>query len=295
MKALLKTVLVVVVLIAAAIAGTAYYLDTIAKKAIELAGKEALGVTTRLDSINISLLDGTCTLSSLDIANPGGFSSATFMGLNTGEVAVDVQSLLSDTVTVSRIQLSGLTLNLEQSGQSSNVKTLLGNLPKPQSTTAPASPIPSPTAEQTASPGKRFIIKQLVLEDIAVNAQLAALGSKLSTINLTVPEIKLNDIGQQQGGITLPQLIELIVTQVLNATANSSASLSPALAGMLKGDLKNLDSLKSGILQLTGDKATSEADKLLKQLDGLPAGSDQKIQEETDKLLQGIQGLLNKK
>lgn len=273
MKTLLKSVLIVVVLIASAIAGTAYYLDTIAKKAIELAGKEALGVTTRLATINISLLDGSCTLSSLDIANPGGFSAPTFMELKTGEVAIDVQSLLSDTITISKIRLSGLTLNLEQSGQSSNVKTLLGNLPKPQSKTAPSPATPSSEPDQPTPSAKRFIIKQLDLEDIAVNAQLAALGSKLSTINLTVPAIKLTDVGQQQGGISLPQLIELIVTQVLNATADSSGSLSPALAGMLKGDLKNLDGLKSTILQLSGDKNGSEADKLL----------------------QGIQELLNKK
>lgn len=295
MKTLIKLVLLVVLLIAVAIGGVTYYLDSIAKKAVEIGGSKALGVATTVDTLHISLLDGRSSLGDFAIANPQGFGQTDFMRLNRGEVAIDLNSLLSDTIRISTISLSGLKVNLEQSNQQSNVKALLKNLPQS------ASPASGTTATKTEPPeaptkasGKKLIVDRIVLEDIGVSAQLAALGTQLSTVNITVPRIELTNVGQKQGGVTVAQLIELVVKEVLNATADSSKGLSPALASMLQGDLASVEGLKQGLKAGAMEAASGEVEKATKKLMEdlkLPEGSDTELQQATDQLLKG---LLNK-
>ena len=140
MKTLAKFVILVVLIAITAVAGITYYLDSIAKKAVEYGGSKALGVQTTVDSLHLSLLDGNSSLKGFTIANPQGFSPQDFMIMKQADVSVDINSLLSDTIRIQKIIVSGLQVSIEQSDQNSNVKALLKNIPKTQTSTTKTPP-----------------------------------------------------------------------------------------------------------------------------------------------------------
>lgn len=286
MKALLKLFVLILIVAVTIIGAATFYLDTIAKKAIELGGSEALGVATTIDDLNISILNGSTNLSGFSIANPQGFSDNLFMVLKQGKVKIDTGTLMSDTVHISEISFVGLHLSLEQSSQSSNVKKLLSNVPQSKAS-SPEKKAAEPASTTSSKSSKKFVVDRLILDDISVNAKIQALGTKLSDIKLSVPRIELTNIGQQQGGMMMPELVEYIVTELINAIAKNSSSLSPALANMLKGDLASIDGIKAGAMGAASGEAKRAAKKLIDDLD-LPEGSGSELEQKTDKLIKGL-------
>lgn len=286
MKIIIKLFVLILVVVAMVVGAATLYLDTIAKKAIEFGGSEALGVATTVDDLNISILNGSTSLSGFSIANPQGFSDNLFMVLKQGKVNIDTATLMSDTIHISEISFVGLHLSLEQSSQSSNVKALLGNVPQPKSS-SPATQADEPASIPSTKSGKKFVVDHLILDDIGVSAKIQALGTKVSDINLTVPRIELTNIGQQQGGMMMPELVEFIVTELVNAVAKSSGSISPALASMLKGDLASIDGIKAGARDAATVEANRAAKKLIDDLN-LPEGSNTELEETADTLIKGL-------
>ena len=165
MKALLKLIIGLLVVVVIAVGGAYFYLDSIAKKAVERGGEMALGVPTTLDNIHISLLGGEASLSGLRIANPAGFSAQTFMGLGQGDAAVSLNSLLSDTIVVPRVRLSNIQVNLEQNGQKNNIQPLLARAKSMSGQGQGKKVQPAASSES----GKKFIIEYFSLNDVQVN------------------------------------------------------------------------------------------------------------------------------
>nr|WP_320116473.1 hypothetical protein [uncultured Desulfuromonas sp.] len=283
MKTLVKLVVVLLVIVAVVLGAATFYLDSIAKKAVEYGGEKALGVTTKVDSLHISLLGGSSELSGFTIANPQGFAQEQFLTLGSAAVAINLQSLTSETIRISKVALSGLHLSIEQQDQSSNVQALLKNVPKSQRSDTKS----TSTGSSTTDSGKKFIIEQLILDDINVSAQLTALGNKVSEVNLTVPPINMTNVGEKNGGMTMEQLIEFIVQTVVEATADNSSGLSPALSQLLNADLADLDTLKGSASETLNKKIDEVRQDALKDIQ-LPEGSDEQLKKTTDSLLKGL-------
>lgn len=287
MKSLIKFLIVIVVIAAVAVAGVTFYLDTIAKKAVEYGGTRALGVSTTVDKLHISPLDGSGSINGLTIVNPKGFGAKNFMKLNRAKIAINLKSITSNIIHISEISLAGLSLNLEQSSQASNAREIMANLPE---STATAKQAPAASKEKSgsaASNGKKFIVDKLELTDIGVSARLQAMGAQLSDINLTVPQIKLANIGKTQGGLTMPELMQYIVKQVIDAVAHKAGATSPALAAMLQGDIASVEGLKAGAAQAAQAEVDKAAQRLLKKVN-IPAGSDPGLQQAADSLVKGL-------
>ena len=294
MKTIVKLVVALLVVVVVGLGAMLFYVDSMAKKAIEYGGQEALGVATTLEQINLSLLGGTASLQSLNIANPSGFKQPTFLGLGTGEFAVTLGSLTSDTIVIPKVRFADILVNVEQMNKQNNIEPIMARVKAMAGASGKSS-----KAAPSSGAGKKFILEYLVIENVKVNAALDLLGQK-ADVKMVLPKIELRDLGKNKGGMPMPELVQTVVQAILDATAKSSSSLSPELARLLKGELQGLDSIKT---ELVG-KATAEVDKKLKdaqqqmtkQLEKvqLPAGADKALTEETDKLMQGVKGLLGK-
>ena len=131
MKKLFKIVIVLVVLLVIVVVVVALsMIDRIAKAGVEQGGTYALGVKTTLDDISVAIFAGQCGMEGLKVANPEGFDSDRFLGLNTGQVAVSLGSLMEDTVVVPTLTLTGIDLYLEKKGDKGNYDVILENLKK---------------------------------------------------------------------------------------------------------------------------------------------------------------------
>lgn len=299
MKKLFKLFVVLVVLVVIAVAGAFYYVDAIAEKAIERGGEMALGVPTQLDEVNISLWGGEASLSGLQIANPHGFSEATFMGLGRGDAAVSIGSLMSDTVRLPRIRLSNIRINLEQRGKKNNIQPLLARAKSMSGGSGGGSG--AGTAQQGG--GKKFIVEYFSLEDVQVKAALDVVG-QTSSVNLVLPKIELRNLGAKEQGLPMPELIQKVVQAVLSAVENSSGRFSPALARLLQGELSDLDTLSTEVVgqaRAQVEKAVSELkDKVdvegtldqVKEKVAVPEDTEKAVKEKTDELMKGVGDLL---
>lgn len=290
MKVLFKLFIALLVVVVIVFVGTFFYVDSIAKKAVEQGGEMALGVPTSLDNIHISLFGGEASLSGLQIANPPGFKSQVFMELGQGGAAVSLGSLLGDTIKVPRVTLSHIRVNLEQRGKKNNIDPILA---RAKSMSGKKGPATSPPA---AKAGKKFIIEYFLLDDVQVNASLDFLG-QVSEINLVLPKIELRNLGVKEQGLPMSELIQKVVQAVLSAAQNSSGQLSPALAKLLAGELGGLDSIKTEVL----GQATAQVEKTVKDLQkkvqeqvpvGLSPEVDKMVNEKAGDLLKGVGNLL---
>ncbi|NOY13933.1 MAG: hypothetical protein GXP51_09755 [Deltaproteobacteria bacterium] len=291
MKIFVKLIVALVVVILLVAGGLLYYVDSMAKKAIEYGGSEALGVATTLDQINISLFSGTASLSGLKIANPSGFKPASFLRLGSGEFAVSLGSLNSDTVVIPKVRLANIQLNLDQKDGQNNIEPLLKRMKSMSGAGEKQS------SSNLSDSGKKFILEDLEIENVQVSAALEILG-QTAYVKMVLPKIELRDLGKDKGGLPMPQLVQTVVQVILDTAAQSSAGLSPELARLLKGQLAGLDRVKAKIV----GKATAEVEKQLQKVQQqlnkqlkqvpLPAGTDKVLDEKTKQLLKGVKGLL---
>lgn len=292
MKALVKVVVVLVVLLAVVVAGALFYIDSIARRAIEYGGREALGVPTSLERVDISFLGGKIALANLRIANPPGFREERFLSLSSGRIVVSLGSLLQDTVVVPAVRLSGIRIDLEQDGGKNNVQPLLA-----RTRAAGGRGAVTPAGEDgSGGSGRKFVIERFTIEDVEVSARLGLLGES-SRVRLVLPKIELRDLGRGQGGMTMPELIRTVVQTLLDATARSSAKLSPRLAALLRGELKGLDTVRGELAGKAGAEVEKAAAKVRKKLNKvpLPPEVDRAVEEQAGKALEGLRGLFGGK
>ncbi|HUH57726.1 MAG TPA: hypothetical protein VL020_04330 [Pseudomonadales bacterium] len=297
MKFILKTVIALFVLVVIAFGVGIYYIDSIAKKAIEYGGTEALGVNTSLGSIDIALMDGRTSMQNLNIANPQGFDAPHLLQLGKGTLAINLQSLTQDTIIIPEISFADLTLNIEQKDRTSNVKKLMDGMgTKTPSDTDKADKRGTQDGDSSTA-AKQFIIKRVVLNNIKVNAKISAMNNVLTNASVTIPSIQLKDIGQSSDGLPLEAIIKELVNAILNASINNSGTLSSSLSGLLEGKAINIDSFKQNISDQVQQKAGAEIDRAKQKLlqgTQLPEGDNKLLNQQTDEAVNKLKGLFNK-
>jgi len=128
MKKLIKMVAVLLILLVLATVAVAFYIDTIAKTAIERGATYALGVETTLGSADVGLLSGTFSMGDLTVANPAGFESPYFTHLGQGDVEVALKTLRQETVELPTLTLTDLEIYLDKKEGKANYDVILENL-----------------------------------------------------------------------------------------------------------------------------------------------------------------------
>ena len=106
---------------------------------------------------------------------------------------------------------------------------------------------------------------------------------------MVLPQIELRNLGSDEGGLPMPELIQKVVQAVLSAAQNSSGQFSPALAQLLSGQLNGLDGVKTEVV----GKAKAEVEKAVKQLQdkvNLPPDAEKALGEKAGELMKGILG-----
>lgn len=287
-RKLLTSVFALILLIVIIVVGVFIYIDAIAKSAIERGATYALGVNTSLDSADVQVFQGQVELAKLNVSNPDGYASDHFLDLGTGNMRVTLGSLRQDVVHVPHLRLIGADINLEKKAGAANYQVILDNLKKLQ-------------GDQPRE-GKRFIIDELVIRDVDVHVDLlsaAGLGGADDLTRVTVPidEVKLEDVGKQDGrGVTIGELSGLVLKAMLASAVEKGAGLIPDdVIGELRGkltELANLDrlveridlgnlektarelGLPSDVSKDIGDRAQQELDKAKGKLGDLLGGDE---------------------
>jgi uncharacterized protein involved in outer membrane biogenesis len=232
MKKILSTIGILVI---AVVLWFVLTMDARIKDHIEETATYLAGVPVTIANVEISLLKGTGKISGLTVGNPEGFSKGNAIEMGSIRVELNPGAVFSQPLIFNILEFESPVLNLEindknysnlqeivsVSNKQNNVQDKNGQLQNKQGqgndssdqTDAGNSKDQSSSTESEAESGEvdddfRMVFKQLNLLNITLNARR---GSDQWTE--TIAEVKLEDVGQEEGigtrelGITIVRML----------------------------------------------------------------------------------------
>jgi hypothetical protein len=232
-KKLLISLLLLVVL---AVGATFLYLDRIVTTGIEVVGSQVLGTEVTVASVAISPLNGSGSISGLEIRNPEGFDSDYIFQLEQVEVSLNTASLLSDVIEIESIIITQPEITYETRITTDNVRALLENIGGGSGEAVAAD----------SEAGKEMFIRDFRLLSPQVNLVAAVASAPIS-----LPDIELTDIGTEDNAATVAQVLEVV--------------LSALRRTILEAELPGLDMLREGVESRLQD-GIEEAEEVVEDL-----------------------------
>ncbi len=279
MKLILKLAVAVIVLLVVLVIGVLFYVDRIAKTAIEHGGTRALDVETRVGDVHIGILSGTINISGLTIANPEGFGGGNFLDLGSGKTEVSLGSLMAQPAVLQELGLANIELYLEKKpGKTGNYEVIIANLKR----------FESDTSGEPNQEGKRFVIQQIVIRNVNVIANVLPIGGRATSLKFQVPEIRF--AYDDEEGLPMGQITSTILKAILKSVVDKAGGILPDdILGGLGSQLAGLEDISKLGVEMVGD-LTKPLEELGKDIKGLD-----KVGEQVGKTLDGLGGLLKKK
>lgn len=263
-------VLIIVVLIVAGI-----FIDSIARKGVEVGATYALGVPTTLDKASVGIISTQFTMNGLKVQNPKGWDGK-FLDLGQGTVAVSLGSLASDTVVVPKFALSDVEVDLERNSSGANYNVILDNLKKLDKGDNP---------KDSNASQKKFKINEITITNVTVHLDMLGASGGMTKVNVPIAQIRLTNVGSDGSGVDIPKLTSIVLEGILKAAVEKGGGLIPSdISGELQAGLGQLSGLGGVGLEAVG-KAGEQATKIGKDL-----GKDAKGLE--DQVKKGLGGLL---
>jgi len=244
-------VILIILLLVAAV----FFADHLTKVGVETTATQAIGTQTTLNKADLSFMGGSLTLEELQIANPPGYETKNFLDMTRCFTNVNIPSLLSDTITVETIKLEGLTLMVEQKGLSSNLKEILDNIQKKNST-----PAEKPEPEKTG--GKKLLVKRIEITDACARVKLLPIpGKDTGLVDIKLAPIVLEDISNDRNQAEMAvTVVQKVLLALAGAVVEQGGNVLPAdLQNALNGSIKGVQQLIGG----TAGAMVEEAGKVL--------------------------------
>lgn len=253
-KRLIGFALLAVIIVAAIYFAGSSVLNKGIKSGVETYGPRVTQTPVTLEDVQLSILSGSGMLKGLHVGNPEGYKSENIFALGQIDLKVNTRSVFSDKIIIDHIIIKRPAMSYEKKLTTSNLKKLLENI---EQFTGPSSEPEAETAEEEkAGTKKQVIIKKLLIEDGTIYVGALGIGQ-----TVPLPRIEMENIGEDGNEMTMPEVIDLVLSQVLQ-------SIGPAIAS-------------------AGELGGAAVDVLKTQ------GLD-KVGQATDLVGEGIKGLLGK-
>ena len=298
MKTAIKVIAILFVLLILGIIGIVIFVfsmvDQGAKIIVEQGGTYAMGVETTVDSMDLSLTQGTVEMDGLNIANPEGFSTENFFALATTNAQIDLNSISTPTIIIPEVRLLGIDVTLDKGQDPSNYNQILENLARFESgESEPADP---------SAQGKNVVIKSLILEDINIYvANMPGVSLLAGDVAINIPQIELKNIGEEES-MKAGDIFNLVIKTVLAAAVEAGGGIIPGdVLGELGNGLAGLSSLSDmgvdvisdldldGAMGQVSEQLDAATQDIQKAVDDVTDDLDSTIDDATDKL-KGIFG-----
>lgn len=243
-KWIIRLVVAGVVLVIVAVVAVLLSLNTIVKKGVETVGPMIVKVDVKLGSASISPFSGSVQLSGLAVGNPPGYKSPSAIKVGSIKVVADLASALTDTIKVNSINIQAPEITCEGGLGGINLKDIQKNL----ASTAGASK--DSAAAPASEGGKKFYVKDIVIEGGKISVALNELGGKGLVVPL--PPIHLQNIGSETMGVTANELVSQVLEPILSGAIKAALEGGGALGEAGKGATEQINKVGKGIKGLFG-------------------------------------------
>ena len=223
-------------------------LNTVVKKGVEAIGPQIVKVDVKLGSAAISPFSGSGKLSGLVVGNPAGYKSASAIKVGSIKVAVALGSVTSDIIKIDSINIQSPDITCEGGLAGINLNALKKNL------AAPADSGGTAAGKTSATSGKKFYVKDIVIEGGQITVALNELGGKGLTVPL--PPIHLHNVGSETAGVTaqelVSQVLEPLLSSAVKAALEQAGNLGKEAGKVGKGAAEQLNNASKGLKGLFG-------------------------------------------
>lgn len=223
---MMKKILIGLAVLLVAAGGVFYfYFNSAAKRVIEQAGSEALGVPVKVSGLGISIGDLQAQLGGITVGNPAGFDADRL--LKAEDITVKLASASREMVVISSVVVNGMTVNYETGTAGSNLDRLSANTKKSGGDAV----------------GPKVIIQKLQI----VNARVIPSVEGLGKTPLPIPDITIKNLGSKENPATASQIAAQVMNRIIFST--TAAVVKATIKGAVKG---TVDGVKDGIGGLKG-------------------------------------------
>lgn len=260
MNLLAKVLLSLVVALLLLVGALHLWLGSMIKRGVEQVGPKITQTSVTLRDVDIALLSGRAKLEDLTVGNPTGFQAPSAFKLHNATVRLDWRSVLSDTVVIEEIVIDGPEITFEGTPTSSNLGTIRDNA-KAFAPPAPSEKAPAPKRDAQQGSGKKVVIKQFTMTNARANMWVRAGGFETKAQGVTLPDIRLKNIGNASGGASVQEVIATLLASITNSAARIVTSLDKPLE-------KGVQALGESTKQV-GQSTEKAASKALEDVKGL--------------------------
>jgi hypothetical protein len=192
----MKTVAALLIVLATIIGAVVFWLsgnmDSLMKTAIGDYGGAMTQAKVSVGAVKIAPVDGKGTISNLLIGNPAGFKTAYAIKVGQIDVDIDVASVARDVIVIRHIAINAPDVIYEKGDVMTNFDAIQKNI---ASYLGPA---------DSKKEGKKLIVEELTIRDAKAQASAAFMNGK--TVNVSLPDITLRNLGKAKGGISPGEL-----------------------------------------------------------------------------------------
>ncbi|MHC4619413.1 MAG: AsmA family protein [Planctomycetota bacterium] len=238
---ILRIVLAAIVVLAVlAVVLIHVFADRAVKVGIEAGGTKALNVGVSVGDVDLSIMGGRIGLQNLSINNPPGYEYDRLLELRDARIAVDIGSLLSDTVRIREIRLDGMDMVLEQRGISgNNLQDIIKSIPAGDAQAEPS--------------GKKLHIDKLEITGVTVKAKVVPVPGKIDTITLQLKPITMTDLGGDNK-LDAAVLSSKVLLAITGGIAEQGVGVLPdEIIGPVTSELKRVQGLSEALLKESAD------------------------------------------
>lgn len=247
-KIIVRSLIALLVVLALALVGGYWYLDTITGEAVEQGAAYATGTKTTVAAAQVDLMGGRLGVSGVTVDNPklpegGSFDSPWFLKLGQARFAVQWNTVLAKTIRLPEVTFENLKLHLERKSGTSNheiIRSRIKELMGPE--------------KKRPEDARQYMIDKIRIEDVTIVLHGYPGGKR--TLNLSEP-IELNDIGTDTAkGVVAAEVTSLIVEAVFRSMIKDVANLPKMLVndvGDVLKNLENIDEFGKKLFESTGE------------------------------------------
>ncbi len=229
MRTLKKILVVLVLLLVGLVLFLRFLGGATIKQAINTGGPMVLGVPVTLQDASLNPLSGHIRLAGLHVGNPEGFKTDGIFDLGHIEIELDLRSLASDTVRVRKIDIKDPEITMERGLTQSNLGALLDSLEKKDGGAKPEKKPGEAKPADAKEGGKKVVIDEITIAGAQLNLSVTAMGGFAAPLPL--PPVTLRDVGKEDDGASLVDVLTRILKAILGAATDVIAGAGKLVIG----------------------------------------------------------------
>jgi hypothetical protein len=234
---------IVVVLIAVII--TMYFsLNLIVASGIKTIGSKATGTKVEIESVNISLFNGTVEIKGFCVANPQSYHSDNAVALDRFYMDFNLKSIFTDKIVINNVIIDYIRVDYELSVAKgiSNLQEINNNITKYFASDKKN----EVAAGEKKKSGKKVVIKYFVIKNGTISVSSALINT---TIKVPMSKIEMYDIGAEDNKSAGNVIVEVYakILQSVGSVVSNTHGITEASESLGKSVNESLKSLQSSI------------------------------------------------